>query len=166
MAQMVSLMELARTGISAPGSSMRQHHTKGFTLLELLVVVMIVAFMTTIVGVNLRGNRGANLESVGRTLIADLRYVRSKAMVGSADTAITIDVSGRNYFSQDSTISRSLPQGMSVVITVDENDITGTKGRIVFYPDGSSSGGKIKLIKDGRELEVVTTWLNGYVSMR
>jgi len=145
---------------------MRQHHTKGFTLLELLVVIMIVAFMTTIVGVNLRGNQGANLESVGRTLIADLRYVRSKAMIDSADTAITIDVSGRNYFSQDSRINRSLPQGMSVVITVDENDITGTKGRIVFYPDGSSSGGKIKLIKDGRELEVVTTWLNGYVTMR
>ena len=158
-------MGLERTRTSVPGNSMRQHHTKGFTLLELLVVIMIIALMTTVVGVNLRGKQSADLDSVGRTLIADLRYVRSKALVGSADTAITIDVSGKNYFSQDATISRSFPQEISVAITVDEKNIAGTKGRIVFYPDGSSSGGKIKLIKDGKELEVVTTWLNGYVTM-
>jgi general secretion pathway protein H len=156
----------ARIRTSVPGSSMRQHHIKGFTILEMLVVIMIIAFMTTIVGVNLHGKQSSDLESVGRTLIADLRYVRSKALVGSADTAITIDVSGKNYFSQDATISRSFPQEISVVITVDEKDISESKGKIVFYPDGSSSGGKIKLTKDGRELEVVTTWLNGYVTMR
>ena len=159
-------MGLERTRTSVPGSSMRQHHTKGFTLLELLVVIMIIALMTTVVGVNLRGKQSADLDSVGRTLIADLRYVRSKALVNSTDTAITIDVSGKNYFSQDATISRSFPQEISVSITVDEKNIAGSKGRIVFYPDGSSSGGKIKLTSNGRELEVVTTWLNGYVTMR
>ena len=145
---------------------MQPYQIKGFTLLEMLVVIMIIAFMTTLVGVNLRGKQSTDLESLGRTLIADLRYVRSKALVGSADTAITVDVSGSNYFSQDAAISRSIPQDVSIVITVDEKDIVGTRGKIVFYPDGSSSGGKIKFIKDGRELEVVTTWLNGYVTMR
>jgi len=154
-----------RIRTSVPGSSMRQYQVKGFTLLEMLVVIMIIAFMTTIVGVNLRDKQRTDLESIGKTLIADLRYVRSKALVGSADTAITIDVSGGNYSSQDASISRSFPQEISVAITVDEKNIAGTKGRIVFYPDGSSSGGKIKLIKDGKELEVVTTWLNGYTTM-
>ena len=144
---------------------MKQFQEKGFTLLEMLIVIMIIALMTTIAGVNFRGKQGGDLESVGRTLIADLRYVRSKALTGSTDTAIIVDVSEGNYFTQDSTIYRSLPQEMSVAIQVDELNIAGTRGSIVFYPDGSSSGGKIKLTKDGRELEVVTTWLNGYVTM-
>lgn len=162
---MANLTAQGRIGTSVPGISMQPYQTKGFTLLEMLIVIMIIALVTTLVGVNLGGKQRTDLDSVGRTLIADLRYVRSKAMVGSTDTAITIDVSGRRYFSQDTTISRSFPLEMSVVITVDEKDIDGSKGRIVFYPDGSSSGGKIKLTKDNRELEVVTTWLNGYVSM-
>ena len=145
---------------------MRVYRNNGFTLLEVLVVLMIIALMTTIVGVNLRGKQGADLDSIGRTLVADLRYVRSKALVGSVDSALTFDVASRKYFSRDATIDRSLPQEISIAVTVDERDIGSTRGRIVFYPDGSSSRGKIRLIKNGRQLEVVTTWLNGYVSMR
>lgn len=144
---------------------MQAYRKNGFTLLEMLVVITIIALMTTIVGLNMRGKQGTDLDSVGRTLVADLRYVRSKALVGSADSALTFDVASRKYFSRDATIDRSLPQEISIAVTVDERDIGGTRGRIVFYPDGSSSGGKIRLIKNGRQLEVVTTWLNGYVSI-
>ena len=144
---------------------MQAYRKNGFTLLEILVVITIIALMTTIVGLNMRGKQGTDLDSVGRTLVADLRYVRSKALVGSADSALTFDVASRKYFSLDATIDRSLPQEISIAVTVDERDIGGTRGRIVFYPDGSSSGGKIRLIKNGRQLEVVTTWLNGYVSI-
>ena len=144
---------------------MRTYRKNGFTLLEMLVVITIIALMTTIVGLNMRGKQGTDLDSLGRTLVADLRYVRSKALVDSADSAMTVDVAGRKYFSRDATIDRSLPPDISVAITADEHDISGTRGRIVFYPDGSSSGGKIRLIKNGRQLEVVTTWLNGYVSI-
>jgi len=144
---------------------MRTYRKNGFTLLEMLVVITIIALMTTIVGLNMRGKQGADLDSVGRTLVADLRYVRSKALSGSADSAVTFDVASRKYFSRDAAIDRSLAQDISIAVIVDERDIGGTRGRIVFYPDGSSSGGKIRLIKNGRQLEVVTTWLNGYVSI-
>lgn len=144
---------------------MRTSQKNGFTLLEVLVVIMIIAIMTAITGLNLRGKQGADLDSIGKTLVADLRYVRSKALVGSADSALTFDVASRKYFSLDANIDRSLPQEISIAVTVDERDIGGTRGRIVFYADGSSSGGKIRLIKNGRQLEVITTWLNGYVTM-
>jgi general secretion pathway protein H len=145
---------------------MRTSPKKGFTLLEVLVVIMIIAIMTAITGVYFRGKQGTDLDSIGRILVADLRYVRSKALVGSADSALTFDVASRKYFSRDATIDRSLPQEISIAVTVDEHDIDGTRGRIVFYPDGSSSGGKIRLSKNGRQLEVITSWLNGYVTLR
>ena len=96
---------------------MRTSQKNGFTLLEVLVVVMIIAIMTAITGLNLRGKQGADLESIGKTLVADLRYVRSKALVGSADSALTFDVASRKYFSLDANIDRSLPQEISIVVT-------------------------------------------------
>jgi len=145
---------------------MRISKVNGFTLLEMLVVVMILALMTTLVGVNMRGKDRNDLDSVARTLMTDLRYVRSKAMVGNADTEMTIDLSAKTYFSPQAKISRSFPHTIAVSLTVDQRDIEGSKGKIVFYPDGSSSGGNIKLTGNAREMEVTTTWLNGYVSLR
>lgn len=137
--------------------------TQGFTLLEMLVVIMIMAMVMTIAGVNGRGNGKLDIETTGRILQSDLRYIRSMALVANTDTSITIDVANMKYRSQDGLISRTIPQGMDVVLTVNEGDVKGKKGTILFYPDGSSSGGKISLIKSDRKLDVVTSWLNGSV---
>ena len=138
---------------------------RGFTLLELLIVVMILAFASTLVGINFGGDR-ANLDSIARTLVTDLRYVRSRAMVGNVDTALTVDLTRNVYYSQAANIDRPLPDSVALELTVDRRDTAGRRGRIVFYPDGSSSGGKLRLTRNGRSLEITTAWLNGYVSMR
>jgi len=139
---------------------------KGFTLLELLIVITIFACMSTLVGVNLHGRESTDLGSVARTLMTDLRYVRSRAMVNNLDTELIFDVSANTYASRQAKIDRSLPETMTLRLTFDRRDIAGTRGRIVFYPDGSSSGGEIRLSMDGRMMEVATSWLNGYVTRR
>jgi len=145
---------------------MRPTSKKGFTLLELLVVITLLAFMSTLVGVNLGGGDRANLESIARTLVTDLRYVRSKAMVGNADTALVVDLTDGIYYSRAADLDRALPESIAVELTVDLRDIDGRRGRILFYPDGSSSGGSVRLSRNGRSVEVTTAWLNGYVSMQ
>ena len=145
---------------------MQRRTINGFTLLEMLVVITIVALMTTLTGVNLHGKERTDLESIARTLMTDLRYVRSKAMVDNVDTEITIDVVAKTYFSRHAKIERSLPQTIAVDVTADLRDVSGSRGKIVFYPDCSSSGGKIRLTRNARQMEVTTTWLNGYVTMR
>lgn len=132
----------------------------------MLVVIMVIALVTTIAGVNMRNRANGDLQTIGRTLVSDLRYVRSRALIGSTDTALTIDVSKGIYFSDQTSIKRTLPEKISIVITIDEQDITGSQGKIVFYPDGSSSGGNISLKTANNELHVVTTWLNGHVSLK
>ena len=144
---------------------MRARPVKGFTLLELLVVVTILALASTQVGVNLAGDRG-DLESIARTLVTDLRYVRSRAMVGNVDTALVVDLSRGAYYSRAAKIERELPQSVALELTVDRRDAADQHGRIVFYPDGSSSGGKVRLTRNGRSLDITTAWLNGYVSLR
>ena len=144
---------------------MRRTANNGFTLLELLVVITILALMSTLVGVNFGGDR-TNLDSIARTLVTDLRYVRSKAMVGNADTALVVDLSRGAYFSRAAKIERELPKSVALELTVDRRDSDGERGRIMFYPDGSSSGGKLRLSRNGRALEITTAWLNGYVTIR
>ncbi len=144
---------------------MRAPPARGFTLLELLVVVTILALASTLVGLNLAGDRG-NLESIARTLVTDLRYVRSKAMVGNADTALVFDLEDSAYYSRAAHIDRPLPASIRLELTVDMRDTDGERGRILFYPDGSSNGGKVRLSRNGRSLEITTSWLNGYVSLR
>ena len=138
---------------------------RGFTLLELLVVVTILAFASALVGVNLGGDR-ASLDSIARTLVTDLRYVRSRAMVGNADTALTLDLTRNVYYSRAANIDRPLPDSVALELTVDQRDTGDRRGRIVFYPDGSSSGGEVRLTRNGRSLEITTAWLNGYVTIR
>ena len=144
---------------------MRIRPARGFTLLELLIVVTILALASALVGVNFGGDR-ANLESIGRTLVTDLRYVRSRAMVANVDTALTVDLTRNVYYSSAANIDRPLPDSVALELTVDRRDTAGQLGRIVFYPDGSSSGGKLRLTRNGRSLEITTAWLNGYVSIR
>jgi general secretion pathway protein H len=144
---------------------MRFTADRGFTLLELLVVVTILAFASALVGVNFGGDR-ASLESIARTLVTDLRYVRSKAMVGNADTALVVDLDAGAYYSRAARIERPLPASVTVELTVDVRDTDGKRGRILFYPDGSSSGGEVRLSRNGRALEITTAWLNGYVTIR
>ena len=146
---------------------MRVTADRGFTLLELLVVVVILAFASTLVGINFGGDR-ASLDAVARTLVTDLRYVRSRAMVGNVDTALVVDLSRGAYYSRAARVERELPDSVALKLTVDQRDTDREReiGRIVFYPDGSSSGGKVRLTRNGRSLDVTTAWLNGYVSLQ
>jgi hypothetical protein len=51
-------------------------------------------------------------------------------------------------------------------LIVDRRDIDDQRGTILFYPDGSSSGGEIKLSRNGRVMQVTTSWLNGHIELR
>ena len=143
---------------------MRALPVRGFTLLELLIVITILALTSTLVGINLGGDR-ANLDSIARTLVTDLQYVRSKALVSNSDTGLVVDLDSGAYYSRAAQIERPLPASIAVEMTVDVRDTGGNIGRIAFYPDGSSSGGKLRLSRNGRSLEITIAWLNGYVTV-
>ena len=87
-------------------------------------------------------------------------------MVGNVDTALVVDLDRGAYYSRAAKIERELPESVALELTVDRRDTDGERGRIVFYPDGSSSGGKVRLTRNGRSLDITTAWLNGYVSLR
>jgi general secretion pathway protein H len=122
----------------------------GFTLIELIVVVVIMGMVAGLVMI--RGpwhSPRINMDASARALTGALRLARSRAIVLGRDVVVTSDAS---WFSVDGGSPWRLPRGEA---------ITSTK--IVFTPDGVSSGGPIVLSSGGETIAVAVNWLTGRV---
>lgn len=140
--------------------------SRGFTLLELIVVLAIAALVLAAV-LPVGGRRGGReLERAARDVAASLRVVRERAILTNASAALTVDLVHRFYQGEGSRAA-AFPPGAEVrLATTAEEEESPRIGRIRFYPDGSASGGGVLLARDGERLAVLVDWLTGGVSVR
>ena len=140
---------------------------RGFTLLEVLVVLVIGAVMyAMILGVPFRGASIADLKSAARSLASGLRQAQSLAMVSRRDAVLTVDMEARAYVLAGETEAKNLPKDIELkLFTAQSEIVSDTKGGIRFYPDGSSTGGRITVKAGERQYLVDVDWLTGRVSI-
>jgi general secretion pathway protein H len=140
---------------------------RGFTILELLVVLVIGAIAYSLVlGVPFRGASIADLKAAARTLASGLRQAQSTAMATRRDALLTIDLEAREFQVTGVEATRSLPKDLEVSLYTAQQEVTSDKkGAIRFYPDGSSTGGRITLAVKERKYLVDVDWLTGRVSI-
>lgn len=118
-------------------------------MLELLVVLLIAASAVALVMPQLPGARLPILLKGGaRELAAALRASRSEAIARQREVAFTLDPA-----------TRARLEPLTVEIA------GGADGAIRFFPDGSSSGGRIVLAAAGRTASVEVHWLTGKVAI-
>ncbi|HYC34794.1 MAG TPA: GspH/FimT family pseudopilin [Usitatibacter sp.] len=139
----------------------------GFTLLEIMVVLVIGAAMYALVlGVPFRGASIADLKASARQLASGLRQAQTLAMVTRRDALLTVDVQERQYFLAGDTEPKSLPRDIEVKLFTAQSEIVNdNRGAIRFYPDGSSTGGRITVKSGERQYLVDVDWLTGRVSI-
>ena len=138
----------------------------GFTLIEMLVVLAILAFSFVFVaGYRPPWSRGLEIDATVATLATELRLVRSEAIAANRAAAFEVDVAGRRYRGASAS-ARELPARMAVELTtiIGERQSSGA-GSIRFYPDGSSTGGRIVLAEGTRRVAIGVDWLTGRVSV-
>lgn len=137
---------------------------RGFSLLELIVVLIIVALMATLVGVSVsRSIGGAEVRSASRDLMAALRYTRGQAILTREEQTLSVNVEKREYQAPGKAPVK-LPEGMDVrLLTARTEQTDESSGTIRFFPDGSSTGGKVTLVADQREWVVTVGWLTGAI---
>jgi general secretion pathway protein H len=141
--------------------------SRGFTILELLVVLVIGAVAYALVlGVPFRGASIADLKAAARTLASGLRQAQTTAMATRRDALLTIDLDAREFQVTGSEATRNLPKDLEISLYTAQQEVTSEKkGSIRFYPDGSSTGGRITLAVKERKYLVDVDWLTGRVSI-
>ena len=139
----------------------------GFTLLEIIIVLAIGAVIyTLILGVPLRGGTSADLKAAARSLASGLREAQTTAMATRRDASLVIDLDARQFTIAGDKRARKLPDGIELKLDTAESEVAGEhRGGIRFYPDGSSTGGRITVSAGERKYLVDVDWLTGRVSI-
>jgi general secretion pathway protein H len=140
---------------------------KGFTLLELLVVLAILALATALVPPLLSGGKDkAEFKTAVRGVATALREARSIAMTSDHSQAVVVDVDRGVFRAGASDRSRAVAQGIRLsLLTVAQERIERGVGSIRFFPDGSSTGGRLSLTQGDRRSDVLVDWLSGRISI-
>ena len=140
---------------------------KGFTLLELLIVLFIVVLGFSVVGVNLSsGNDATALKVASRDIVSALRFARGEALVSHQEMTVNFDLTENTY-----TVSRrdkvySIPRSIGVTLVTASKELKGEgKGGVRFFADGSSTGGRVTLKKNQTVWQIDINWLTGQVEL-
>jgi general secretion pathway protein H len=139
----------------------------GFTLLEVIVVLVLAGIIYAILlAVPMRGASAADLKASARVLASGLRQAQSMAMVTRQDAVLTLDLDSREFVLPGEKEPRKLPDGIDLKLYTAQSEVTSDrKGAIRFYPDGSSTGGRITVSAGERKFLVDVDWLTGRVSI-
>jgi general secretion pathway protein H len=139
----------------------------GFTLLELLVVLLIVAFASVIaLGFDWHHSDAAELKSAALTLASDLRRARSSAITRNAITVVELDVEHHRYLRPWTGTFQAFPHDIEVTAAV-QGDTTPQQTGLValrFWPDGTAASADLTLTLHGQHAHITLDWLTGHVA--
>ena len=144
----------------------KRPHADGFTLLELLVVLVILGLTVTLaVPMFARAMPGVEARAAARDAAAMLRAAHSLAIAGNREVTVAVDLDRRTVELAGAR-SRTIGQGIGLgLYTAAEELIDQGAGRIRFYPDGTSTGGRLRLSAGERRYDVIVDWISGSVTI-
>lgn len=141
-------------------------HARGFSLLELMAVLILIAIAVTIASVSFANSlSSARVQAVSRDLVAALRYTRGQAIVKGQQKTLDVDLEDMSYTAPGKSAVK-FPDKVEIKLLTAQNELIHDRaGRIRFYPDGSSTGGHVSVIAGTREWRVNVGWLTGEVDL-
>ena len=139
---------------------------RGFSLLEIVVVIVLIAIMATVIAMSVTGGLdSARVRAASRDVAAALRYTRGQAIVHHEQRTLAFNVDERSYQMPDKDPVH-LPKGMEMeLLTAQSEMLDEGVGQIRFYPDGSSGGGRVTLMRGEARWEIEVEWLTGKVRL-
>ena len=79
----------------------------------------------------------------------------------------TLDVAAGSYRAAGEKSAHALPAGVrAALLTASGERIGDAAAGIRFFPDGSSTGGRVTLLRDGRKIEIAVDWLPGRIAVQ
>ncbi len=136
----------------------------GFTLIEMLVVLSIVALALALVVPAVSKSMVVSVHDVARDMQISLRQARAKAVTSQQATLFWVDTQQHTYVNHKNKV-KSFPDAIDIRMKVASTEVEGDKAGVRFFSDGSSTGGQLALSDAGATLNVEIDWLTGRVSV-
>lgn len=140
---------------------------RGFTLMEMLLVISIIGIVLAVAPPLLSAAMpGVQLKSSTRSMVAALRRTRSIAIASGKSAILEMNletlqakVTGDNNVIQ-------IPEAIEVSMVTADQEVTDDKhGQIRFFPDGTSTGGRVTLRNGDNGYAVDVDWLTGRIDV-
>lgn len=145
----------------------RAGRASGFSLLEILMVMAILAIVSLLAAGTMSGGMsGMQLRSSAREIAAQLRFTRAQAIATGQPQRFTIDPHAHTWTAPNARHGE-IPKRLGIVFTgAREAQERAGEGAIMFFADGASTGGRIRLEIDKAAWDVNVKWLTGEVGLR
>ncbi len=140
---------------------------QGFTLIEIIIVLVISVLGFSVISSNINsGNYGTKLQLVSRDIASALRYAQSQALLNQQSVAVDINLKDNSYSLSNQQKQYSFNQAISVSLVIAEEEYSAEQiASIRFFPDGSSTGGRIKLEWGNQFRQIDVNWITGQVTI-
>lgn len=138
---------------------------KGFTLVELIVVLAIGGLLLSLTPPLITAALpGVELKAGARRAAGALRQTREIAIASGVEATWLLDIETGQYRVEDQGRQGSLPEGIEIKLVTTRDEIRSERlAGIRFFPDGSSSGGRVILKRGEGGLQVGVNWLTGRI---
>ncbi|MDA8388854.1 MAG: prepilin-type N-terminal cleavage/methylation domain-containing protein [Nitrospiraceae bacterium] len=133
--------------ISGPGG--------GFTLLELLVVLLLISIVIAIVSVSMAPlMKSSKLDSTAQNISATMRYARALSAWKGRSESVLIDLDSRGFGIENRKMKYLGPDMGMKVTGAGGEDIESGVYKITFFPSGTVEGGSVIIWNDKKELKI------------
>ncbi|MFC4729301.1 type II secretion system protein XpsH [Coralloluteibacterium thermophilus] len=152
-----------RTRVRAPRQA---PPANGFSLIEIVVVIALVAVLTATLAVSLSGGLdGVRMRNAVKDVAAQLRFARARAIVGGQPQDFLVEPAARRWRGAEGR-EGTLPEGFELSAYGAE-EVQPAEGVIAirFFPDGSATGGRIEMARGAARWQVDVAWLTGEVRL-
>ena len=147
-----------------PTSTSKAHATDGgYTLPELLAVVLILAATAGVVTAYGGGRiADGNVRTAATQVLQALQTARTEAIARHSEQRALIDTARNIVHVPGARDAIVLGEDLDLdLVVAAEAGADRTRGGIAFFPDGSSTGGRIAISRGDDRRDVVVDWLTG-----
>ncbi|WP_165782414.1 GspH/FimT family pseudopilin [Solilutibacter silvestris] len=146
---------------------MSPRQQQGFTLIEIVLVMALVALATALVASTIsRNSGGQRLRDAAQQIAMGLRQARTEAMRSQLPQRFVLEpqqhrwaIVGRNARPLDPDLEVTMESGRELAQNAQQ-------GVIVFFPDGASTGGRVTLARNGQRWRSDVNWITGEVTLQ